>query len=331
MNVKIVGAGLAGCVCARLLADKGIKVELFEKSSHIGGLLYDKDGNDIFQHFGPHIFHTSNPEVISFVLRFAEWYGYCNRPLAMTDKGLARLPISIETILDIEGKKLESIEIGEYEKKKIEEHIIKGYSKKQWGNNWKSDAIKRLRISKTIGGSYFGDVFEGLPVGGFWKFLNNMIDNENIDLYLGNKILDFDNNEDIIIWTAPIDECPKINMKLDWIGTKFERKEDNTKYLTAVYNYNIPEIPYTRSTKMKLLTGCKSEDVLYERPRASLDKHYIVISSDEKKRLETAINVLERQNRYFCGRAGTASYLDMDEVIEQAQKLIKGVYKKAKV
>lgn len=326
--IKIIGAGLAGCCCARLLADKRIEVELFEKENYIGGLLYDKDGEDIFQHFGPHIFHTSNPEVITFVLRFSNWVGYCNRPISVTDKGLARLPISLETLLDLKGKRLD--DRTEIDPELIKENIINGYSKKQWGDTWDSSVIKRLKVSNKLSGSYFGDVFEGLPEGGFYKFLNNVIDNEKIHLHLGEEIKDLD-NKDITIWTGPIDECPEIDIKLDWNGTKFERVTDNREYLTAVYNYNIKEIPYTRTTKMKLLVGCESEDVLAERPRASSAKHYVNICIDDKKRLETAINALKRQNLYFCGRAGTASYLDMDEVIENSIKLVGGIYKIVKI
>jgi UDP-galactopyranose mutase len=327
MIVKIIGAGLAGCTCARLLADKGVKVLLFEKRSHIGGLLYDKDNDDIFQHYGPHIFHTSNPEVIQFVLRFAKWRAFCNRPLAVTDKGLARLPISIETIADINNERLD---VGiKNDKNKIEKYIIEKYSKKQWGPKWNNkDAINRLKVSKTIGGSYFDDVFEGLPSNGFFQFLEKMVEHDNIEIHLSKKVNDIENKEDVVIWTAPIDECPKIKIKLNWNGTRFERIKDNKKYLSAVYNYNIDEVPYTRTTKMKLLVGCKSEDVLAERPRASSEKHYIIINDSEKKRVEKAIKRLETKNWYFCGRAGTASYLDMDEVIENAFEITEKIINK---
>lgn len=328
MTIKIIGAGLAGCCCARLLTDKGLEVELYEKEEYIGGLLYDKDNDDIFQHFGPHIFHTSNSKVISFILRFANWKGYCNRPISVTDRGLARLPISLETILDLEGKKLG--EEVKFDEDIIKENIINGYSKKQWGETWNDNVVKRLQISDKISGSFFGDVFEGLPNKGFYDFLCNMINDNKIHLHLRYENMNWD-EKDIVIWTAPIDECPKIKIKLDWNGTKFERIQDGKEYLSAVYNYNIDEVPYTRTTKMKLLVGCKSEDVLAELPRASSDKHYIVIDNAKKKRLEKAIKRLETENWYFCGRAGTASYLDMDEVIENAMNLIKGVYKIAKV
>ena len=323
MIVKIVGGGLAGCVCARLLAEKNYKVEIYEKENHIGGLLYDKEGEDVFQHYGPHIFHTSNPEVISFVLRFAEWLPYCNRPLAVTDKGLARLPISIETVIDLKNKKLDDKVSVDKEKRLIEKHIIKGYSKKQWGENWDNNAIKRLKVNPLLGGSYFNDVFEGLPKKGFYEFLMNIIRHPNINVYLNKKIVNLNSKNDIVIWTAPFDENPNAPIKLKWYGTKFKRVKDKSEYLTAVYNYNIDSVKYTRTTKMKLLTNCKSEDVLVEIPRSSLEKHYINITDKEAEKVRETINKLREKNIYFCGRAATASYLDMDEVIEKALNLTK--------
>lgn len=317
MKIAIVGAGLAGCSCARLLADKGLKIDLFEKENHIGGLLYDKEGDEVFQHYGPHIFHTSNPQVINFILRFAEWEGFCNRPIAITDLGMARLPISLETVLDLKGDALGDTpgSLDSY-KDLISKNIIEGYSKKQWGDGDYTNAVKRLKISDTISGSYFGDVFEGLPKGGFYKFLENMIDHKNIKIYLNKKFIGLDKYEKVI-WTGPIDECPNIGIKLKWIGTLFKRVKNNERFLAPVYNYNISGVEYTRATKMCLLTGCSSTDVLQEYPRQSNAKHYVIINEDEKKQVEDIIKGLG-DTPCFCGRSATARYLDMDEVIENA-------------
>ena len=337
MKVAIVGAGLAGCTCARLLVDEfdylgDLEIDMYEAESHIGGLMYDIDGDDIFQHYGPHIFHTSNPDVIEFVMRFAKWKGYCNRPIAITDLGMARLPISIETIADLKGDKL-----GEYvydfdkEQDLIYDNIIKGYSKKQWGKP-NDDAVKRLKVSETIGGSYFGDVFEGLPEGGFTRFLEKMIDCTNINLYLNKKVVQDDmdlwgkeQKYDWIIWTGPIDEQPYVPFSLKWNGTAFRRIESDVDFLTAVYNYNSESIEFTRATKMCLLTGCRSQDVLLEIPRASSAKHYILEDS-KPENFDEILNGLEKKNMLFCGRSATAKYLDMDEVIEQAQTLLENVW-----
>lgn len=337
MKVAIVGAGLAGCTCARLLVDEfdylgDLEIDMYEAESHIGGLMYDKDGDDIFQHYGPHIFHTSNPDVIEFVMRFAKWKGYCNRPIAITDLGMARLPISIETIADLKGDKLgEKIYDFQEEKPLIYNNIIKGYSKKQWGKP-NDDAVKRLKVSETIGGSYFGDVFEGLPEGGFTRFLENMIDCTNINLYLNKKVVQEDmdlwgkeQKYDWIIWTGPIDEQPYVPFSLKWNGTAFRRIESDEDFLTAVYNYNSESIEFTRATKMNLLTGCKSTDVLLEIPRASSAKHYILEDS-KPENFDEVVNGLEKKQMLFCGRSATAKYLDMDEVIEQAQTLLENVW-----
>lgn len=106
-KVKIIGAGLAGCSCASILADSPYfsQIDLYEQIGYVGGLCCDNMGKKVFQYYGPHIFHTSNPKIIEFVLKFSKWKPFCNRPIAVTDKGLARLPISIETVKDLKGVK----------------------------------------------------------------------------------------------------------------------------------------------------------------------------------------------------------------------------------
>ena len=242
------------------------------------------------------------------------------------------MPISIETIADLKGDKLgEEVYDFEEERGLIYDNIIKGYSKKQWGKP-NEDAVKRLRVSQTIGGSYFDDVFEGLPIGGFYKFLCNMIDHENVKaVHLNKKIIQFEQPFDAIIWTAPIDEHPSCEIDLRWNGTAFLRTHSKENFLTAVYNYNVDYVPWTRRTKMKLLTGCESEDILIEIPRADDNaKHYILEMDEfEKKYIDRFMWIEGMGNSYFCGRSATAKYLDMDEVIEQAENVVENVCSRA--
>lgn len=335
-RAQIVGAGLAGCCVARALADKGISSDLWEAKDYIGGLCYDKEGDEVFQHFGPHIFHTSNAEVIKFMLQFAEWQGYCNRPVAITKKGMARLPISSETVADLKKKSLDEMpsEISGYDREVVFDNIIKDYSFKQWGEQPDTAITGRLRVQNGISGSYFGDVFEGLPVGGFTRLLERMIDCPIISVRktarIGSDDLIARSNGAPIIWTAPIDEFDSFKgFDVSWCGTRFERTTDEFEdRIAAVYNLNDSEHQATRSTKMKLLTGCSSEDVLNEIPRASKEKHYAVMDEKTRKKLDKWIARMEEGNIYFCGRSATARYLDMDEVVEMALELAEKIAKK---
>lgn len=83
-KVKIIGAGLAGCSCASILADSPYfsQIDLYEQIGYVGGLCCDNMGKKVFQYYGPHIFHTSNPKIIEFVLKFSKWKPFCNRPIA---------------------------------------------------------------------------------------------------------------------------------------------------------------------------------------------------------------------------------------------------------
>ena len=74
----IIGSGCAGAVTANILAQKGKKVLVIEKRSHIGGNCYDeKEEHGILVHkYGPHIFHTNSRKVYDYLSRYTSWYDY---------------------------------------------------------------------------------------------------------------------------------------------------------------------------------------------------------------------------------------------------------------
>lgn len=320
-KIKIVGAGLAGCSCARLLAEQGFKVDIFEKYE-IGGLCRD-DNATKFQYYGPHIFHTSNPEVICFVLRFADFKAFTNRPIAWTDRGLARLPISIETTKDLKKQTLD--DETETDNECIFENIIKDYSKKQWGKPADKSVLDRLKVYEGLSGSYFNDTFEGLPTNGFGNMMENMLNHPNINI----TFLESDENGngyDYVIWTGAIDELVGMNEKVEWKGTKFvEHKDDMFRpRLAPVYNICTDYLQMTRSTDMDALTGGNSGLILEEIPNGN-GKHYPIVENRQK--LDEWIAEKEKQGLYCCGRLGTASYFDMDDTIENAMEVCQKIIK----
>jgi len=108
MNILIIGAGFSGAVIARELADQGHKITVIEKRNHIGGNAYDfLNEHGIRQHlYGPHLFHTSNQEVVDWLSRFTEWTPYFHKVKAMLSSGqLVTLPVNQETI-EIVGEKI---------------------------------------------------------------------------------------------------------------------------------------------------------------------------------------------------------------------------------
>lgn len=320
VKVKIVGAGLSGCSCACLLSESPLisQIDIYEKEDFIGGLCCDDKGEGIFQYYGPHIFHTSDQRIINFVLKHSEWTPFCNRPIAVTDYGFARLPISIETIKDIKKEILE--EATESDSKAVFEAIIKDYSTKQWGKVPDDSITQRLKIYDGLSGSYFNDLFEGLPKYGFNKMFENMIDSVKINLINNNTQTADLEDYDYLIWTGPIDEAKDFPLKLKWCGTKFVYKDKDEFYprLSPVYNLNSKKFKATRSTDMDRLTGGNSGLILEEIPRESKEKHYPIIDEEEKAFIDGFIKAQESKNIFYCGRSATANYLDMDDVISQA-------------
>lgn len=334
MKIKIVGAGLAGCVCANVLAEEfDCQIDIYEKSSKIGGLCRDDakgiDGfGDIYQLYGPHIFHTSMPNVIKYVLDFAEFRPFTNRPIAVTDKGYARLPLSIETIKDLNNEDLENEET-KIDKQLIFDNIIKDYSEKQWGEQPDKAIIDRLKIYEGLSGSYFNDLFEGIPKNGFSKMMEKMIGKDCINVFYNTEATSDKGDYDFVIWTAPIDEIKGFKLKVSWKGTDFAYTNYDafSPRLAPVYNLCARYFSGTRSSDISQLTGCDSENnILLEFP-GSKAKHYPIVKN--RKTLDKWIERQKENNFYCCGRLGTASYFDMDDTIANAFKVCGEIITKA--
>lgn len=325
VKIKIVGGGLAGCSCARILCDRidDCQIDIYEKGM-IGGLCRDVgmefDG-ELYQLFGPHIFHTSNPKIIGFVLRFADFKPFCNRPIAYTDKGLARLPFSIETMKDLKGERLDDKTT--FDEKLLFDNCIKDYSFKQWESEPKKDVIERLKIYQGLGGSYFNDLFEGLPICGFTSMMKGMIDDERISVVY-RKGKEDKEDYDFVIWTAPIDEIKGFKPKINWRGSKFDYVKTDifAPRLTPVYNICSMKYEMTRSTDMDQLTGGDTGYILNEIP-GEYGKHYPIVENRED--VDEWIKEKEKDGLYCCGRLGTASYFDMDDTIENAFEVCKRI------
>lgn len=327
LRIKIVGAGLAGCSCANILADCPMveRIDIYEKHDIIGGLCFDNGEFGLYQYCGPHIFHTSNPKVINYVLKFAEFKPFTNRPIACTDSGLARLPISIETVKDLKKQSLDDETI--LDKQCIFDNVIKDYSFKQWGKPADKKVLDRLKVYEGLSGSYFNDLFEGIPKAGFTKMMLKMLDSFKINVI--NEEADSNKGDyELVIWTGPIDEIKGFNEKIEWRGTKFvyHNYDFLAPRLAPVYNMCSEHFQSTRSTDIDQLTGGNSGMILEEFPGGD-DKHYPIVENREK--VDRWIGEKEAEGLYCCGRLGTASYFDMDDTIENAFEVCERIVRKA--
>ena len=357
----IVGAGLYGSVCARELTDAGKKVLVIDKRDHIAGNIYTKKIEGINVHiYGAHIFHTNNTKVWEYVQKFATFNRFTNSPVANYNGELYSLPFNMYTFNKMWGvvtpeeafAKIEEQKkaAGITEPKNLEEQaislvgtdiyekLIKGYTKKQWGrpcSQLPSFIIKRLPVRFTFDNNYFNALYQGIPVGGYTKMVEKML--EGIELKL--SVNYFDNREywntvaKTIIFTVPIDEFFSYELgNLEYRSVRFQTEilEKQNFQGNAAVNYTDADTPWTRIIEHKWFEFGKDEHG-NELPKTVISKEY---SSEWKPGNEPYYPVNDEKNgklyqQYltkaqsekdviFGGRLGEYKYYDMDQVIASA-------------
>ena len=353
----IVGSGLYGAIVARELKNAGYKVLIIEKRNHIAGNVYTEKRDNINVHvYGAHIFHTSDEKVWNYVNKYAKFNDFINSPLAYYKGEYYHMPFNMNTFHEIWGvntaeeakakieeeKAKENIkEITNLEEQAISlvgrtiyERLVKGYTEKQWGRDCKdlpSFIIKRLPLRFEYNNNYFNDIYQGIPIGGYTKLVENIIGDIEVKLnedYLKNK--DYWNKQaKNIIYTGAIDEFYDYKFgELEYRSLKFEveRIEKEFYQKNCVINYTEREVPYTRIIEHKYFENDQSPVtwITKEYPsdyKKGMEKFYPV--NDEKnnnlykKYAELASN---EKNIFFGGRLGKYKYYDMDDVIAEALK-----------
>ncbi len=278
----IVGAGLFGSIFAYEANKRGKKCLVIDKRNHTGGNIYCESIEDINIHkYGAHIFHTSNKEVWEYVNSFVEFNRYTNCPVANYKGELYNLPFNMNTFYQLwkvktpqeaiakiqeQVKEANIVEASNLEEqaiklvgKDIYEKLIKGYTEKQWGKKateLPSFIIKRLPVRLTFDNNYFNDKYQGIPIGGYNKIIDKML--EGIDIKLETDFFanrrELEDIADKIVFTGMIDEFYNYEFgTLEYRSLNFEHEilnEENYQG-NAVVNYTEYEIPYTRIIEHK--------------------------------------------------------------------------------
>lgn len=351
----IVGAGLFGAVFAQQAKQAGKTVLVIDKRSHLGGNVYTEEVEGIQVHrYGAHIFHTSDRKIWEYVQQFATFNRYTNSPVARYKDEVYNLPFNMNTFYQMWGvktpeeakEKLESQirEAAVCEPKNLEEQalslvgkdiyekLIRGYTEKQWGKRAKelpSFIIRRLPVRYTYDNNYFNDSYQGIPVGGYTRMVERMLDGVeirlNTDYFQAREELD--RLADRVVFTGMIDayygECYG---KLDYRSLRFETEVmDTPNYQgNAVVNYTEYEVPYTRIIEHKHFEfGTQPKTVITrEYPAAWTGKEepYYPINDERNNRLYEKYKALaDREDRViFGGRLGMYRYYDMHQVIAEA-------------
>jgi len=354
----IVGAGLFGAVFAHEAVARGKACLVIDRRSHIAGNAYTEDVGGIQVHkYGAHIFHTSDKNVWDYVNRFAEFNHYVNSPVARIGDELFNLPFNMNTFYQLWGAKTPDEALAEIERQKdgyanitprnleeqaltlvgrdIYEKLIKGYTEKQWGRSCRdlpASIIKRLPLRFTFDNNYFNDRYQGIPVGGYTKMVENMLD--GCEVLLDTDYFKFiEENPGVAretIYTGAIDEFFNYCYgELEYRSLRFETEVMPMENYqgNAVVNYTSCDIPFTRIIEHKHFEFGKQEQTVVTREYPAAwgrgDEPYYPINDEKNNALFRQYKKLAdgRGDVYFGGRLGQYAYFDMNKVIAAAFNL----------
>lgn len=351
-DVLVVGAGYAGSVIAERLAnDAGKRVLLVERRSHVGGNAYDcLNGDGILIHqYGPHIFHTNSEDVFGYLSRFTKWRPYEHRVKAMVRGKLLPMPINLDTINELYGLSLGSDELEGFFAERAEavsavrtsedvvvskigrelyELFFRGYTRKQWGldpSQLDASVTARIPIRYDRDDRYFGDRFQAMPLHGYTRMFENMLDHPNITIALNSDFRDVRNDvsAELTVFTGPVDEFfEHAYGPLPYRSLRFEHRTLEMEQYQPVATVNYPnDNAYTRITEYKHLTGQRhpKTSVTFEYAQSQGDPYY-PIPRPENAALYARYKALadKTSDVYFAGRLGTYRYYNMDQVVAQA-------------
>ncbi len=366
----IVGAGLYGATFARIAAEKGKKVLVIDKRTHVAGNVFTEEIEGIQVHkYGAHIFHTNIKRVWEFVQKYADFNRFTNSPVANYKGELYSLPFNMYTFNKMWGvvtpeeaeKKIEEQRAdakaameaeGVTEPRNLEEQailligrdiyekLVKGYTEKQWGRpctELPAFIIKRLPVRLTFDNNYFNALYQGIPIGGYTKMVENMLDHENIEVRTGVEYFEnkpeLDLLADKILYTGPIDAYFNYSKgTLEYRSVRFENEIlDKPSFQgNAAVNYTDSETPWTRIIEHKWFEFGKDKDgndlpkTVISREFSSEwklgDEPYYPVNDEKNSALYAEYKKLaDAENKViFGGRLGEYKYYDMDAVIAAA-------------
>ena len=363
-NYLVVGAGLFGSVFAQQAKSMGKSVLVIEKRSHIAGNVFTEDVEGIKVHkYGAHIFHTNNKAVWDYVQQFTTFNRFTNSPIANYHGELYSLPFNMYTFNKMWGVATpeEASKIIAEQRKEIHgqpqnleeqaislvgrdiyEKLIKGYTEKQWGrpcNQLPAFIIKRLPVRLTFDNNYFNALYQGIPVGGYTKMVEKMLDGIEIRLntdYLTEK--DYWNSQtEKVVYTGPIDAYFSYSLgNLEYRSVRFETELLNTANFqgNAAVNYTDADTPWTRIIEHKWFEFGKDENGI-DLPKTVIsrefssewrpgDEPYYPVNDEKNGKLYAMYKALAEKEKkvVFGGRLGEYKYYDMDQVIASALDVV---------
>lgn len=359
LNFLIVGSGLFASVFAHEAKKRGKSVLVIERRNHIGGNVYCEEKEGIHIHkYGAHIFHTDCKDVWDYVNQFVKFNNFVNSPVANYKGELYNLPFNMNTFSKMWGVATpaeaaaiiaEQRKVVTEKPKNLEEQaislvgtdiytkLIKGYTEKQWGRSCTdlpAFIIQRLPVRYTFDNNYFNDRYQGIPIGGYNKFVNALLDGIEVRLGVDYNLprKDYRDIAETIVYTGAIDAYFDYCFgPLEYRSLRFEteRLEEENHQGVAVMNYTDWETPYTRSIEHKHFEFGK-QPVTYVTKEYPADwkpgdEAYYPVNDEKNQKLYAQYAELAKKekNVIFGGRLAEYKYYDMDDVIKRALKMVR--------
>ena len=329
-DAVIVGAGYAGAVCARALAEKGKRVLAAERRPHVGGNAYDRldDAGVLIHQYGPHIFHTNNKTVFDWLSRFTRWRDYQHRVIAnIPDEKGGRMtyPVpfnltSLETAFGAEeGKRLGDKLIAAYGAEKkvtilelrqnadpeiaaladyVYNHVFVRYTMKQWGQKPEEidpNTTARVPVFLSRDDRYFQDTYQGMPLEGYTPMFEQMLDHPNITVELGRDAL------------SSLDVSGD---KVRWEGEEFTGPVIYTGQADELFGFRFGPLPY-RTLDFGFETLPREDFQGYGTVNYTVDQDYTRIT--EFKHMTGQIcpgrtTIVKEYSRAYEGKEGEIPY-----------------------
>ena len=356
----IIGSGLFASVFARQAADAGKKVLVIDKRTNIAGNVYTEKVEGInFHKYGAHIFHTNNTEVWNYVNRFATFNRFTNSPVANYKGELYSMPFNMYTFNKMWGVVTPEEAAAKIEEQKKEitgepqnleeqaislvgrdiyEKLVKGYTEKQWGRDCKelpAFIIRRLPVRLTFDNNYFNALYQGIPIGGYTKLVENLLEGIEVRLnedYLEDKA-EWNAMAEKVVYTGAIDAYFDYALgNLEYRSVRFENEILDVPNFqgNAAVNYTDKETPWTRIIEHKWFEFGKDEEG-NDLPKTIISKEYssewkpgdepyYPVNDEKNGELYQKYKALaeKEENIIFGGRLGEYKYYDMDAVIASA-------------
>jgi UDP-galactopyranose mutase len=358
----VVGAGFFGATFAWHAAQRGKHVLVIDTRDHVGGNCYTNRMNDIDIHvYGPHIFHTSDEQVWTFVNKFSKFNSYVHKVQACVGDKIYSVPINLSTVNQVFGgvhnadeaqilldherepfmhsdpRSLEEFALSKMGKT-LYELLFKHYTQKQWEippKNLPADIIKRLPIRLTLNDDYFSDTYQGIPEDGYTAIFERML--ANIDVHLRVDFLSDKHNlmkmADRVVYTGSVDDLyDNVHDPLTYRTSELTLEKHNVKSLqgTTIVNYTSNDVPYTRMIEHKFFTPERAQkiDISWCSKETSIAwrpgkvRCYPVNDRKNVRRYTSYRRLMDAETKIlFGGRLAEYKYADMHTVIRDAINL----------